>query len=145
MTASAVRKGNLAVAPKSNAAYMAFNEVNRSIRETGTLDVPMHLRNAPTRMMKDLGYGKGYQYDHDAEGGIAIDQQCLPEELVDAVFYNPTTRGLEGKYRDKMEALRIARRAKRAPSLTAADDLHPRAEEQSERPSVVSSKRDTSA
>ncbi len=135
----------LAVAPKSNAAYMAFNEVKRSIRQTGTLDVPMHLRNAPTRMMKDLGYGKGYQYDHDAEGGIAIDQQCLPEELVDAVFYKPTTRGLEGKYRDKMEALRIARRAKRAPSLTAADDLHPRAEEQSERPSVVSSKRDTSA
>ncbi|MEP7044772.1 MAG: recombination factor protein RarA, partial [Dokdonella sp.] len=101
----------LAVAPKSNAAYMAFNQVKTVVRETGTLDVPMHLRNAPTRLMKGLGYGKGYQYDHEAEGGIATDQQCLPDALAGAAFYHPTERGLEGKFRDKLEALRVARRA----------------------------------
>jgi len=106
----------LAVAPKSNAAYMAFNQVKGIVRETGTLEVPMHLRNAPTKLMKGLGYGKDYQYDHDAEGGIAIDQQCLPDALADAVFYTPTERGLEGKFREKLEALRVARRAARRDS-----------------------------
>jgi putative ATPase len=100
----------LAVAPKSNAAYAAFNEVKGIVRETGTLDVPMHLRNAPTKLMKGLGYGKGYQYDHDAEGGVAVDQQCLPDALADATFYEPTERGLEGQFREKLEALRTARR-----------------------------------
>jgi len=103
----------LAVAPKSNAAYMAFNQVKGIVRETGTLEVPMHLRNAPTKLMKGLGYGKDYQYDHDAEGGIAIDQQCLPDALADGAFYTPTERGLEGKFREKLEALRIARRMAR--------------------------------
>ena len=74
----------LAVAPKSNAAYMAFNQAKDVIRETGTLDVPLHLRNAPTKLMKGLGYGKGYQYDHNVEGGVALDQQCLPDALADA-------------------------------------------------------------
>ncbi|MET0226528.1 MAG: replication-associated recombination protein A [Dokdonella sp.] len=103
----------LAVAPKSNAAYAAFNQVKSVVRETGTLEVPMHLRNAPTQLMKGLGYGKDYQYDHDAEGGIAVDQQCLPDALVDAAFYRPTERGLEGKFREKLESLRVARRAAR--------------------------------
>jgi putative ATPase len=70
----------------------------------------MHLRNAPTKLMKGLGYGKGYQYDHDAEGGIALDQQCLPDALADATFYTPTERGLEGQFRDKVEQRRAARR-----------------------------------
>jgi len=103
----------LAIAPKSNAAYMAFNQAKDIVRETGTLDVPMHLRNAPTKLMKGLGYGKGYQYDHDAEGGVAIDQQCLPDALADTSFYEPTERGLEGKFREKLEALRAARAAAR--------------------------------
>jgi putative ATPase len=103
----------LAVAPKSNAAYAAFNEVRGVVRETGTLDVPIHLRNAPTKLMKGLGYGKGYQYDHDAEGGIAVDQQCLPDALAEATFYEPTERGLEGQFREKLEALRVARREAR--------------------------------
>jgi putative ATPase len=103
----------LAVAPKSNAAYAAFNGVRGVVRETGTLDVPMHLRNAPTKLMKGLGYGKGYQYDHDAEGGVALDQQCLPDALADETFYTPTERGLEGQFRDKLEALRAARRKAR--------------------------------
>ena len=100
----------LAVAPKSNAAYAAFNQVRATVADTGTLEVPMHLRNAPTKLMKGLGYGRGYQYDHDAEGGVAIDQQCLPDALSDARFYTPTERGLEGQFRDKVESRRTARR-----------------------------------
>ena len=99
----------LAVAPKSNAAYMAFNQVKDVVRESGTLDVPMHLRNAPTKLMKGLGYGKGYRYDHDVEGGVALDQQCLPDALVGTEFYTPTERGLEGQFREKLEAFRAAR------------------------------------
>ncbi|MDQ6647300.1 MAG: replication-associated recombination protein A [Pseudomonadota bacterium] len=100
----------LAIAPKSNAAYMAYNKARAAIREQGTLEVPMHLRNAPTKMMKGLGYGKGYQYDHDAEGGIALDQQCLPDELVGTVFYEPVERGLELQLREKLLDLRKRRR-----------------------------------
>ena len=103
----------LAIAPKSNAAYMAFNETKDIIRETGTLDVPMHLRNAPTKLMKGLGYGKGYRYDHDVEGGVALDQQCLPDALASRQFYEPTDRGLEGQFREKVEALREARRSRK--------------------------------
>jgi putative ATPase len=100
----------LAIAAKSNAAYAAFGAVRRVIGETGTLDVPMHLRNAPTKMMKGLGYGKGYQYDPDVEGGIAFDQRCLPDALLGREFYQPTEHGLETRIRDKLLAIRLARR-----------------------------------
>ena len=100
----------LAMAPKSNAAYVAYNKARAAVREGGTLEVPMHLRNAPTKMMKGLGYGKGYQYDHDAEGGIALGQQCLPDELVGTVFYEPVERGLELQLREKLLDLRKRRR-----------------------------------
>jgi putative ATPase len=103
----------LAMAPKSNAAYAAFNEATRMVRDSGTLEVPMHLRNAPTKLMKGLGYGKGYQYDHDAEGGVALDQQCLPGAIADTQFYEPVERGLEAKLKDKLDALRAARRQAR--------------------------------
>jgi putative ATPase len=103
----------LAIAPKSNAAYKAYNQARALIRETGTLDVPMHLRNAPTKLMKGLGYGTGYQYDHDAEGGVALDQQCLPDQLDGTVFYEPVERGLELKLREKLLSLREARREAR--------------------------------
>ncbi len=103
----------LAIAPKSNAVYRAFGSVRHVIADTGTLDVPMHLRNAPTQLMKGLGYGKGYQYDHDLEGGVALDQQCLPDALANTEFYAPTARGLEGKIKDKLDALRAARRVAR--------------------------------
>jgi putative ATPase len=99
----------LAISPKSNAAYMAYNKARDAVRQGGTLEVPMHLRNAPTKLMKGMGYGKGYQYDHDAEGGIALDQQCLPDELVGSVFYEPVERGLELQLREKLLALRAAR------------------------------------
>jgi putative ATPase len=101
----------LAIAAKSNAAYAAFGEVKRLIGETGTLEVPMHLRNAPTKLMKGLGYGQGYQYDPDVEGGIAFDQQCLPDALVGREFYRPAERGLEAKIREKLDAVRASRSA----------------------------------
>ncbi len=99
----------LAIAAKSNAAYMAFNHAKAEVRANGTLEVPMHLRNAPTKLMKGLGYGKDYQYDHDAEGGVALDQQCLPDALAGRVFYAPVPRGLELKIGEKLTALREAR------------------------------------
>ncbi|HEX7349320.1 MAG TPA: replication-associated recombination protein A [Rhodanobacteraceae bacterium] len=103
----------LAMAPKSNAAYVALGAAKRAVRETGTLDVPMAIRNAPTKLMKELGYGKGYQYDHNVAGGVALDQQCLPDELVGTEFYAPTANGLEAKIREKLEGLRRARAAAR--------------------------------
>ncbi len=103
----------LAISPKSNAAYTAFNKAKATVKQMGTLDVPMHLRNAPTKLMKGLGYGSGYQYDHDAEGGVALDQQCLPDELVGMTFYEPVDRGLELKLGEKLAALRAARAAAR--------------------------------
>jgi putative ATPase len=99
----------LAIAAKSNAAYAAFGEVRGVISDTGTLDVPLHLRNAPTKLMKGLGYGRDYQYDHNVEGGIAFDQQCLPDELAGREFYRPTERGLEAKIREKLQSIRNAR------------------------------------
>jgi putative ATPase len=103
----------LAISPKSNAAYMAYNKARAAVRDGGTLEVPMHLRNAPTTLMKGLGYGKGYQYDHDAEGGVALDQQCLPDALAGSVFYEPVERGLELQLREKLLALRAARKKAR--------------------------------
>ena len=103
----------LAIAPKSNAAYAAYNQARAVVNETGTLEVPMHLRNAPTKLMKGLGYGKGYQYDHDVEGGVALGQQCLPEALEGTEFYHPVDRGLELKLREKLQSLREARKQSR--------------------------------
>jgi putative ATPase len=101
----------LAIAAKSNAAYAAFGDVRGVIRDTGTLDVPLHLRNAPTKLMKGLGYGRDYQYDHNTEAGIAIDQQCLPDALAGREFYAPTERGMEAKIREKLQGIRSARAA----------------------------------
>jgi putative ATPase len=99
----------LAIAPKSNAAYVAYGAARANVRETGTLEVPMHLRNASTKLMKGLGYGRGYQYDPDVEGGIALDQQCLPDALAGTEFYAPTANGIEARIREKLDALRAAR------------------------------------
>ena len=101
----------LAVAAKSNAVYMAYGAVREEVRARGTLEVPMAIRNAPTRLMKNLGYGKGYQYDHDVAGGIALDQQCLPDALVGREFYQPTERGLEARIAQKLAELRAGRAA----------------------------------
>ena len=96
----------LAVAPKSNAVYMAYNQAMSVARESGTLEVPMHIRNAPTKLMKELGHGAGYRYAHDEEGGYAAGERYLPDELGDIRFYEPVERGLEIKIREKLNALR---------------------------------------
>lgn len=98
----------LAVAPKSNAIYRAYKAAQAAVSEHGSLDVPMHIRNAPTRLMKDLGYGSGYRYDHEEEGAHAGGQQFLPDKLVGSQFYQPTARGLEGKIGEKLAQLRAA-------------------------------------
>ena len=110
----------LALAPRSNAAYVAFGAARGDVREHGTQPVPMALRNAPTRLMKELGYGQGYQYDHDLEGGVALAQQCLPEILRDRSYYQPAEQGLEIRLREKLAALRLARSAARNAGAGAA-------------------------
>jgi putative ATPase len=99
----------LASTAKSNAAYMAFNHAKGDVREYGTQEVPLHIRNAPTKLMKQLGYGKGYQYDHDAEGGIALDQTGFPDAMGERVYYQPVERGMEIRLKEKLDALRAAR------------------------------------
>ena len=96
----------LAVAPKSNAVYKAFNEVRALVKKDGTRPVPMHLRNAPTKLMKELDYGKGYRYAHDEEGGFAAGETYLPQGMESAKFYHPVERGLEIKIADKLRELR---------------------------------------
>jgi putative ATPase len=92
----------LALAPKSDAAYQALNRANTTIETTVAEPVPLHLRNAPTRLMKEMGYSKGYKHAHQQEDAIT-DMQCLPASLVDAVFYIPTDRGFEQQLKDRMD------------------------------------------
>jgi putative ATPase len=96
----------LACAPKSNAVYMAFNAAWRDARERGTLEVPMHIRNAPTKLMKDLGYAEGYRYAHNETEGYAAGDSYLPEELAGTRYYEPVARGLEIKIGEKLARLR---------------------------------------
>ena len=96
----------LAVAPKSNAVYKAFKEVRALVKKDGTRPVPMHLRNAPTKLMKELDYGKGYRYAHDEEDGFAAGETYLPQGMESAKFYHPVERGLEIKIADKLRELR---------------------------------------
>lgn len=99
----------LASTAKSNAAYKAWNAARADVREYGTQPVPMHIRNAPTKLMKQLGYGNDYQYDHDVEGGVALGQTGFPDAMGERVYYDPVGRGMEGKLKEKLDALRAAR------------------------------------
>jgi putative ATPase len=103
----------LASTAKSNAGYRAWNAARGDVDALGTQDVPLHFRNAPTKLMKSLGYGKDYQYDHDADGGIALDQTGFPDAMGERVYYAPTPRGMEGKLKEKLDALRAARQQAR--------------------------------
>jgi putative ATPase len=96
----------LAVAPKSNAVYKAFNQAKAFVKQDGTRPVPMHLRNAPTKLMKELDYGKNYRYAHDEEGGFAAGENYLPEGMNPPGFYQPVERGLEIRIADKLRELR---------------------------------------
>jgi putative ATPase len=103
---------HLAVAPKSNAVYNAFGAARKAAAETGSLMPPAHIRNAPTRLMKDLGYGKGYAYDHDAEDGFS-GQNYFPEGMDRRTFYAPKGKGVEARVKDRLDrwaALRAERK-----------------------------------
>jgi putative ATPase len=95
----------VATAPKSNRAYLALGAAREAARGHPDAPVPLHLRNATTGLMREWGYGQGYQYAHDYEGGV-VDQQCLPDELADAHFYEPTEYGFERKLAERMRARR---------------------------------------
>ena len=96
----------LAAAPKSNAVYEAYNAARAFVAKDSTRPVPLHLRNAPTRLMKELGYGQGYRYAHDEEGAYAAGENYFPEGMAQAQWYRPTDRGLEAKIREKLEYLK---------------------------------------
>jgi len=96
----------LACAAKSNAVYSAFNQAMSAARETGSLEVPAHLRNAPTSFMKDLGYGKDYRYAHDEAQGFAAGEKYFPDEMSVTHFYQPVERGLETRIAEKLNYLR---------------------------------------
>jgi len=96
----------LAVAPKSNAVYTAYNAARAFVVDDGSRPVPLRLRNAPTKLMKTLDYGKGYRYAHDEDDAYAAGERYLPDDMPDVTFYTPTDRGLEQKIRDKLAALR---------------------------------------
>jgi putative ATPase len=96
----------LAVAPKSNAVYKAYKAARAFVKEDGTRAVPLHLRNAPTRLMRELDYGKGYRYAHDEEDGFAAGERYLPEGMAEPHFYQPVPRGLEIKIGEKLRELR---------------------------------------
>ena len=107
----------LACAPKSNAVYTAFNAVRAFVKKDGSRPVPMHLRNAPTKLMKDLGYHQGYRYAHDEPGAFAAGEVYLPEGLEGMRWYEPTDRGLEARIRTKLEGLEKLNEEARAKGL----------------------------
>jgi len=108
----------LAVAPKSNAVYKAFNEVRALVKKDGTRPVPMHLRNAPTQLMKSLDHGKGYRYAHDEADGFAAGECYLPDGMGSPQFYRPVERGLEIRIAEKLRRLKALNEA----SWAAGDD-----------------------
>ncbi|MGA2424746.1 MAG: replication-associated recombination protein A [Terriglobales bacterium] len=108
----------LSIAPKSNALYTAYSAVLQDVEQTTAEPVPLHLRNAPTGLMKGLGYGRDYQYAHDTEEKVA-DMQCLPDSLRDRVYYRPTNEGVEKRIRERLEEI------KRLKQPASSRTLHP--------------------
>ena len=96
----------LAMAPKSNAVYVAYNEAKALIKNDGTRPVPLHLRNAPTQLMKTLDYGKNYRYAHDEDGGFAAGERYLPDGMAEPTFYRPVERGLEIRIAERLRELK---------------------------------------
>jgi putative ATPase len=110
----------LALAAKSNALYTAYTEVQADVEHTAAEPVPLHLRNAPTGLMKHLGYGKGYQYAHNLESKVAV-MQCLPENLKDRRYYQPTNEGVEKRIRQRIEEIRRIKSPKEEDQKGSAD------------------------
>ena len=98
----------LSIAPKSNALYTAYDAVQQDVERTAAEPVPLHLRNAPTGLMKGLGYGEGYRYAHDLKGKVA-DMQCLPDNLRNRIYYQPTSEGREKWVRERLEEIKRQR------------------------------------
>ncbi|MBU4482991.1 MAG: replication-associated recombination protein A [Actinobacteria bacterium] len=99
----------LALAPKSNSLYTTYNKVKSDVEEFGSLPVPYHIRNAPTRLMKDIGYGKGYKYAHDYNDAV-VDQTHLPDKLLARKYYSPTERGFEKELIERLRAINILKK-----------------------------------
>ena len=107
----------MACAPKSNAGYVAYNAARAFVSKDGSRDVPLHLRNAPTKLMKQLDYGAGYRYAHDEQEGFAAGENYFPDNLDPAPrFYRPTDRGLEAQIGEKLARLRAANKKARSAS-----------------------------
>lgn len=109
----------LACAAKSNAVYLAWKSAQMDARNTGSAEVPAHLRNAPTRLMKQLGYGHAYRYAHDEPEGYAAGETYFPESMEERLYYQPTDRGLEIRIREKLERLKALDRAAQRGAFTA--------------------------
>jgi putative ATPase len=116
----------MAVAPKSNAVYVAYKAARAFVKQDGTRPVPMHLRNAPTKLMKDLGYASGYRYAHDEAGGYAAGEDYFPPDMPQRPqFYKPVARGLEIRIADKLTELRGRDRASSKDPEAASDEDQP--------------------
>jgi putative ATPase len=109
----------LSIAPKSNALYTAYSSVQSDVERTAAEPVPLHLRNAPTSLMKNIGYGAGYQYAHDLDEKVA-DMQCLPDNLRNRTYYHPTLEGVEKRIRDRLEEIK-RKRAQKQTAKSAKD------------------------
>ena len=94
----------LALTPKSNSLYLTYKKVKKDVEEFGSLPVPYHIRNAPTKLMKEIGYGKGYRYAHDYKDAV-VKQSHLPEKLLNRIYYNPTDRGFEKELKDRLKRI----------------------------------------
>nr|VFJ98638.1 MAG: putative ATPase [Candidatus Kentron sp. LFY] len=110
----------LASVPKSNAVYTAFHAAMQDARHWGSLEVPMHLRNAPTRLMKELGHGRDYRYAHDEEGAFAAGERYFPAGMEETRYYRPVEQGLEIRIRERLQRLRAANRAARGRKTTGS-------------------------
>ncbi|RMD76587.1 MAG: replication-associated recombination protein A, partial [Chloroflexi bacterium] len=129
----------LCLAPKSNALYRAYSAVQRDVAETRNEPVPLHLRNAPTELMKRLGYGRGYEYAHDLPEGRS-DQEHLPPNLVGRIYYEPTNRGFEAVARERL-AWREERRSQPEPPTPAPPEELAPGEEPQEPPAEAPPRR----
>ena len=111
----------LSLAPKSNALYTAYGSVRRDVEDTVAEPVPLHLRNAPTKLMEELGYSKGYQYAHDFEDKVT-EMECLPESLKGRSYYHPTDQGVEARIRERMNEIRKLKARRRATRDESSED-----------------------
>jgi putative ATPase len=110
----------LAIAAKSNAVYRAYKEARAAAADSGTRPVPLRLRNAPTKLMKEIGYGSGYRYAHDEEGGFAAGESYFPDDMKPQNFYRPVDRGLEEKIKQKLDALKSRNTSTSKPSASSS-------------------------